>query len=531
VSLPSSPNRGLSHRDYLMLFIVGLLVALAVAVLQPVPGYMDADYYYAGGIRLASGHGFTETIAWNYLNNPQSLPQPSHAYWYPLASLVAAAGMSLTGKINFVSARILFVLMAAAFPPVVAALAYHLRPKRLTALVAGFLAIFSGFYLPFIVTTDNYGIYLLLGGIFFLLLDRIALPKAILLGLIAGLLNLARGDGLLWLPLMLLIVIWNVYHHSATASRRMRILFAASNGLLALIGYLLVIGPWMVRNLTVFGTLMPPGTNHVLWMTNYGQTFSFTPEQYTLQSLLSTGWGEIIKVRALALWQNFTTAFAAQGMIILFPFIIIGVWKERWQFCVQMAVFGWVLLIFAESILFPFASVRGGFFHAGAAFQPVWFAMAPLGVDVLINRVVKKNPQFLRLGSALQWTLVVIAVLFSGLLVKVRVVDSGWNEGEYVYQRVDRFLVQNAADANGVVITRNPPAYYIMTGRAAIIIPDGDVESLLAAGRKFDARYLILEKTTTGPLLDLYQDPEKYPAFKLLGAVDEAYIFIVNPEP
>jgi hypothetical protein len=136
VSLPSSPNRGLSHRDYLMLFIVGLLVALAVAVLQPVPGYMDADYYYAGGIRLASGHGFTETIAWNYLNNPQSLPQPSHAYWYPLASLVAAAGMSLTGKINFVSARILFVLMAAAFPPVVAALAYHLRPKRLTALFA-----------------------------------------------------------------------------------------------------------------------------------------------------------------------------------------------------------------------------------------------------------------------------------------------------------------------------------------------------------------------------------------------------------
>jgi hypothetical protein len=531
VSLNSSPDPGLTRRDYLLLFIVGLLAALAVAALQPVPGYMDAAYYYAGGIRLAGGHGFTENIAWNYLNNPQSLPQPSHAYWYPLASLMAAAGMALTGRIDFISARILFVLMAAAFPPVIAALAYRLRPKRLTALVAGFLAIFSGFYLPFIVTTDNYGLYLLLGGIFFLLLDRVTLPKAALLGLVAGLLNLARGDGLLWLPLTLLIVTWMAYRHSSAASLRTRFLFAAANGLLALLGYLLVMGPWMARNLTIFGTLLPPGTNYVLWMTNYAQTFSFTPQQFTFQSLLATGWREMIQVRASALWENFTTAFTAQGMIILSPFILLGGWKERRQFRMQMAALGWTLLILAESILFPFASVRGGFFHAGTAFQPVWFALAPLGVESLINGIAKKNQRLVRLGPAIQWALVVVAALFSGMLVKVRVVDSGWNEGEYIYQRADRLLVQEDAAASDVVVTRNPPAYFIMTGRSAIVIPDGDVESLLAAARKFDARYLVLEKTDTGPLLDLYQNPEKYPEFELLGAVDEAHIFIINLEP
>lgn len=530
MSLPSSLDRGLARRDTLMLFIAGLLVALAIAALQPVPGYMDADYYYAGGIRLAGGHGFTEITVWNYLNNPQSLPQPSHAYWYPLASLLAAAGMALTGKINFISARILFVLVAAAFPPVIAALAYRLRPKRLTALAAGFLAIFSGFYLPFIVTTDNYGLYLLLGGIFFMLLDRITLSKSALLGLIAGLLNLARGDGLLWLPLTLLIVTWTAYRRSAAVSRRARTLFAASSGLLALFGYLVVMGPWMARNLAVFGTLLPPGTNHVLWMTSYAQTFSFTPEQYTLQTLLATGWSEIIKVRISALWENFTTAFAAQGMILLFPFILIGGWMERRQFRVQMAALGWLLLLLAESILFPFASVRGGFFHAGTAFQPVWFALAPLGLEAVINRLTAKNAPLVRLGPAVQWTLVIIAVLFSGLLVEVRVVDSGWNEGEYIYQRADRFLVQDGAAAGDAVIARNPPAYFIMTGRAAIVVPDGDVESLLAAARKFDARYLVLEKPDAGLLLDLYQNPEKYPAFEFLGAVDEAYIFVINLE-
>jgi hypothetical protein len=287
----------------------------------------------------------------------------------------------------------------------------------------------------------------------------------------------------------------------------------------------------MARNLTVFGTLMPPGTNHVLWMTNYSQIFSFMPEQYTLQSFLSTGWSEIIKARVSALWQNFTTAFAAQGMIVLSPFILVGAWKERRQFRVQTAVFGWILLILAESILFPFASVRGGFFHAGAAFQPMWFALAPVGVDVMVSRIAKTNPKFMRFGLIIHLTLVGIAVLFSGLLVKVRVMDSGWNEGEYVYQRAEQLLVREGAAAGDVVATRNPPAYFIMTGRSAIVVPDGDAESLLAAAQKFGARYLVLEKPDSGPLLDLYQNPGKYPAFEFLGEVDEAHIFIINPEP
>ncbi len=92
---------------------MALMVPLIVAALQPVPGYMDADYYYADGTQLASGQGFQEPFIWNFLDHPQGLPHPSNAYWYPMASLVAAAGMVFTGTINFISARIGFILMAA----------------------------------------------------------------------------------------------------------------------------------------------------------------------------------------------------------------------------------------------------------------------------------------------------------------------------------------------------------------------------------------------------------------------------------
>ena len=44
----------MNFRWYAGLFIIGLLVMLGIASLESSPGYMDADYYYASGLRLAS---------------------------------------------------------------------------------------------------------------------------------------------------------------------------------------------------------------------------------------------------------------------------------------------------------------------------------------------------------------------------------------------------------------------------------------------------------------------------------------------
>ena len=434
-----TPKRvqSLTKHDYLILFIAGLIVASVIVAIQPIPGYMDADYYYAGGKQLASGHGFSDPFLWNYLDHPQGLPHPSNSYWYPLASLVAAGGMALTGRVNFLSARIGFILMAAIAPLIIAALAYRITKRRNLALLAGFLAIFSGYYLPFIVTTDNYGLYMLVGAIYFLILDKLTSSKVLVLGFLAGLLNLARGDGILWLAITLLAVTILAYRQSQAGSWWGRSLHLATHGLLALFGYLLVMGGWFLRNQAVFGALMPPGSGYVLWMTNYSQLFSFTPEIYTLQSWLASGLMQALMARASALWQNLSTAFFAQGMIFLVPFMVAGVWKGRRLFCVQVGVVGWLGLLLAESLLFPFASVRGGFFHAGTAFQPLWFALAPLGLDALAERIPRKNKLSTQRLSLLPLILLVIMISFSVMLVKIRVVDSGWNEGEYLYLKTE----------------------------------------------------------------------------------------------
>jgi len=526
----SNLDKGITRRDYLFLLILALIVPLTVAAFQHVPGYMDAAYYYADGTQLASGHGFREPFIWNYLDHPQGLPHPANAYWYPMASLVAAAGMLLTGTINFISARIGFVMMAALAPLVTMSLAFRISRRRWLALLSGILAIFSGYYLSFIATTDNYSLYLLVGAVYFLILDHLSLPKAALLGFLAGVLNLARGDGLLWLPLTLLVVTVITYRQSSSDPIRNRILLSLGCGLLSLAGYLLVMGAWILRSLTVFGTMLPPGSGYTLWMTNYNQLYSFTPEIYTFQSWLAQGWQVIFKVRGEALLQNMSTAFFAQGLIFLFPLVIVAIYHYRHMIRVQVAVLGWVLLLFTESLLFPFASVNGGFFHAGTVFQPLWFALAPLGLEILVVRLSKNKNLQPQTAAIFQISLAFVVIIFSAMLVKIRVIDSGWNEGEYLYQNVDKFLVDHGAASAEIVMARNPPAYFIMTGREAVVVPFGDVQTLIDTARKYNVGYVILErKGAGGDLANLYVHPDQYPPLEYLGMLDETIIFHVNP--
>ncbi len=58
----------MSSRTYLFLFLFGLVVTSVISYFEPIPGYLDSDYYYAGGIQLATGKGFTEPYLWNYLD-------------------------------------------------------------------------------------------------------------------------------------------------------------------------------------------------------------------------------------------------------------------------------------------------------------------------------------------------------------------------------------------------------------------------------------------------------------------------------
>jgi hypothetical protein len=533
----------LPRKWYLGLFITELVIVLCAAWLERAPGYMDADYYYAGGLRIASNHGSSEPYLWNYLNAPDALPAPSFSYWMPLVSLLAAGGLVLGGPLGWWGARLGFILLSACIPPLAALISDQLTRSPAQARLAGLLALFPGFYLAYYPTTDAFPIYMVLGSLFVLLsfghsdwLDRRPVEVRLLgLGAIAGLLHLARADGLLWLAGALAVTLawnWPFWKEGMAVTCWLHL---GAGLVVTLLGYGLVMAPWYSRNLQVWGSLMPPGGGGALWITAYEQTMLYPASLLTPQHWLAAGSGVHLAAWRNALSGNFQTALAVQGSIVLFPFILVGMWKLRGCPVVRLGVGMWLLTAGAMTVIFPFAGMNGGFFHSGAALQPLLWAVTPVGVEAVMLAYARWRklswPQgMLTFTSGL---LVVVVALLSGLLYFQRVVGSepgglAWGASQKHYQAVEQELAAQGAAPGEAVLVNNPPGYWLASGRPAAVVPYGDPQMLLAAARKYQIRYLVLETNNSPELGDLYRAKIDVPELDYLSSVGSTRLYRVK---
>ena len=506
---------------YALLALLGLGLALAVSRFQRFPGYLDSDYYFAGGLQIASGKGFTEPYLWNYLDDPPGLPHPSHSYWMPLSSMIAAAGLWLTGSRAYAAGRLGFLLLAALSPPLTAALACRLTQRADLAFTSGLLAVFAVYYAPFLPVTDNYGPYLVLGSLYFLAMTWRRPPAYLLLGMLSGFMALARSDGLLWLGLTALLVASRFLSDRRPGA-------ALGRGLLALGGFLLVAGPWFWHTYSIYGTPLAPGGRGLLWLRTYEDTFVYPADRLTFDAWRAQGWLPILQARLMALRWNLLNTFAAQGEVFLLPFMLIGLWLYRRDERVRLALFGWFCLLLVMTLVFPFAGARGGFFHAGAAFQPVWWAAAPVGLDRVIAAARRRGMFTPAAFRVFQGALVGLAVVMTGVILTIRVVPH-WGEGEDAYPAIEAYLQTQGARPGEVVMVRNPPGYYLMTGRPAIVVPYGDETSMAAAAQRYGARYLVIEAAgAAGPIKGVY-DRRDNRQFTYLSEIDGTRIFRFGP--
>lgn len=398
-------------------------------------------------------------------------------------------------------------------------------------MVSGLLSIFSMYYAPFMPVPDNYAIFMILGATFLILAPRTETWIPVALGALAGLLTLARSDGLLWLGLTGLTILSKTFHTQyAVRSTFAKLSASLLPCSLALLGYLLTMGFWHYRNLTLFDSFLAPGGGRLLWLENYNQTFIYPPHALTREGFLQAGWNAAFQDRVMAFTSNFSNTFAAQGEIFLFPFILLGLWQLRKDLRTKIAVTGWLILFAVMTIIFPFAGSRGSFFHAGAAFQPMWWVAAPVGLDALIAWL-RGRGQFTDKNAPLvfQSILVLLAALMTVYLVNFRVIASGWAKDDFIYPSVENMFQDNGISPTDVVIVRNPPGYFIASNRPAVSLPFGDESTILAVAEKFNANYLVLEEGGTfDAIQDLYDEPNSNPTFIFLGEVDGARLYRIE---
>jgi hypothetical protein len=523
---------------YVILFFSGIVVALSAASFQPVPGHMDASYYYANGIQLAGGEGYFEPFIWNYLGDPTGIPQPSHTYWMPLSSLVSSAGILLTGSDGYFSARILFLILAATLPPLTAFLAIQLSISEQVSVqvrrsvLAGLLALFPGFYLIFSTGTETFTLYMILGSLFLTTAFSRCwhfLLRFLCLGVLAGLMHLTRADGILWLAAAICIGVW--YLFSAKKSIR-EYVFNGMGILLSLsLGYLAIMMPWYLRNLEVFGSIFPPGGSLTLWLIDYDQTFVYPSSELNFQNWLDMGWKYHLHARLDAFWLNIKTLIGVQGLVFLLPLIVSGLWKLRHEKRVILAFFLWAGTFGIMSFVFPYAGTRGGFFHSGAALQPFFWALAPIGLESVITAGSRwRGWDIAQAERVFQWGVVGIAGVVTVLLFSQRVLGTAsrnldWSEKWEKYEVVEQSILEVGALPDDPVLVNNPPMYFAATRRPALSIPDGDIESLLAAAERYGASYFVLEDGGVEELQPIYDTPGDSPGVKYLFTVEGVRLY------
>ena len=528
-------------KDYSLLFVLGLLVFTLAAIFERVPGYMDADYYYAGAVRLAHGDGWVEPYLWNYLNNPPSLPQPAFGYWMPLVSLVAAAGMRMAPVLDpWWAARLPLILIAGCIPPLTAGSSFHLTENTAQARLAGLFALFPGYYLAQMTTTDAFALTMALGGIFFLLSDGGTMrleARLFGLGVIAGLMHLARADGILWLGFALLVGVYRLYPEWRSSPKGKKILTHGAVSVLAGgLGYTAVMGGWFWRNWQAWGSLFPPGNSYTLWLTRYEQTLIFPANLITSQGWFSAGWGLHFQTWLDALSANLQTTVAVQGGIVLFPFVIIGIVKLWKKTAVRLAVFAWLLFLLVMTFVFPFSGVYGAYFHSSAAFQVLFWSVVPLGIASAVGWAARLRhwqhaAQVYRFLAVL---LLITGSLLSAGLYFQHVIGSNlggvwaWEKSAVHYRAVDNRLSAYGAREGERVLVNNPPGYYLASGRASLVIPFGDPTMLLAAARKYGVDYVVLGDQNPPMLADLYTLKNVPNELEYLGAVGTTQLFRIR---
>ena len=79
-----------------------------------------------------------------------------------------------------------------------------------------------------------------------------------------------------------------------------------------------------------------------------------------------------------------------------------------------------------------------------------------------------------------------------------------WNERDALYREVDLWLTAHGEPANPIMIV-NPPAFYYVSGRPCLAIPNEAPDVVVEAAKRYGATYLLIERDHPEPLDNLYR--------------------------
>ena len=496
-------------RTPIALFLLALAARIVAAVHFPDPAYPDAFYYVDVARQLAAGHGFSVDVVWIFAEvggripaNPV-LPIASNAHWMPLASLVQVPFIWLLGPTAIASA-LPFAFAGALAAPLAWAIARDAGLGRPVALGAGVLTALPALSFVYMAQPDNFSLYqplvagaLWLGGRGLRGRSR----DFALAGLLAGLATLSRNDGVLVMVVLGAVFAWDRLRGRFAAggmpARPSRIPVLAA--VAAVILFAVVVGPWYVRQLAVFGSLSPStASGKVLFIRDIGEWNSITIPA-TLDHLLGMGIGPLLLTRIGGLVEAVFIFSVLAGALALVPFMVMGAWRRRWDAAFGPYL-GYAVLLFAFSAIVSAVHVPGGtFIHSAVALVPHGYVLALEGIAGGVAWIAARRRTW---DAAAATRLFTAAAVAFGVLTAVAgtvAVHAGWDGKRARMEAVGGALQSAGADPADRLMSIDAAGYRYWTGHPGVVLVNDPIETVESVARAYGIRWLVLERADSVP--------------------------------
>jgi hypothetical protein len=506
-------------RTPVALFILALAVRIALLTF-PDPAYPDSSYYVDVARSLAAGHGLTVDFVWifaevgNHIPTPAVLPVASNAHWLPLASFLQAPFIAAIGPTAFASA-LPGILIGALVAPLTWLIARDAGARPLVMNAAGAISAVPGAVTVFLAQPENFGLlHVLVAAALWctargLKGDTRSFAVA---GLLSGLASLARNDGILLAGAIGLVwtldrIRWwrNGRGHPASSHGEVRRPIPVAAAVGAAVGFLVVMGPWWLRQLATFGSISPTSSNGAaLWIRTISEWNSITANP-SLATFLAQGPGPILASRLAGLSSavgNFAVLICS---VVLVPFVVIGALHRRrspdfrpW--------FVYTAVVFAgATLLYPLHVPGGAFIHTAIGLAPHAAILGVEGILVLVSWLSSRRRRWdeSRAGSIFVWGMVaIVAAIAVAFALPV----------QHQWDTVRQPRAALAASLDGLGVTAEDRIFSIdaagltyWTGRPGVVTTNDSLATEEAIARAYGLRWLVLERaetaTSMGPVL------------------------------
>lgn len=485
-------------RDLVVLSAVALVLRGVAAALVPWPPYTDPAYYTMVAEQLATGQGFTAPAIWSFLEvgaripSDPGLPVPSNGHWMPLSSLVAAAAMAIGGPHWWVG-QLPMIILSSALVPLTYLIGWEVWHEPRVALGGAVLALFAGPLLIMYPLIENFAVFGVAGaGALYASMRAVDARRPsgwlIAAGACTGLATLARIDGALLAVAPATAWLMRLRGWSPA--------MALGTGLGSFVAVAAVVVPWLLRNISTFGTPFPSAGGHTLWIRSYNEQFSIGHD-VSATTYLAAGPATILGDRLLTAVELIgRTAVLLGGIWILF--FAAGLWMERRHPRLRPFLVYFAVMFTAMILVFTLHAPKGAFYHSAPAWLP--FAL-PLAVAALPRASVGAGRvwPFLQRPATHRFLLVVgIAGAIALSTVGSLAIWGQWERAHRQDVTVVEFL-SSRADATDVVMSDDPAALWNEGRIRGVPIPFDPYPVIELVVRAYDVEWVVVARREGAP--------------------------------